>query len=101
MLIDHTLLDKLAYLARLEIRPHERASMLRDLNEVVAWVEQLNELDDILLQQDYNAEVPPPALAQANDLRRDEAAQVLSHEAALALAPDKDANYFRIPAVRT
>jgi aspartyl-tRNA(Asn)/glutamyl-tRNA(Gln) amidotransferase subunit C len=95
MIIDNDLLDKLAYLARLEFTAHERVSMLHDLNEMVAWVEQLDELtidNDLVLEQF--------AVLQARSLREDTVLNTLSHEQALALAPSSDSNYFRVPSVK-
>lgn len=96
MIIDNDLLDKLAYLSRLEFREHEKEAMLHDLNEMVAWVEQL---DELTIEED-NLVLDPFALSQADNLRQDVAINTLPHAQALALAPNRDSNYFRAPSVK-
>lgn len=95
MIIDNELLNKLAYLCRLELPPHERDAMLHDLNEMVNWVEQLDELalDNHVILEDT-------AIVEATSLRSDVVSNALSHEQALSLAPSSDSNYFRVPSVK-
>ena len=92
MVIDNDLLDKLAYLARLEFTEHERADMLYDLNEIVTWVEQLDELTI-----DNNLAIDQCTVLQEDRLREDIALNTLTHEQALTLAPSSDSNYLRAP----
>ncbi len=95
MIIDNHLLDKLAYLCRLELPPHERETMLHDLNAMVDWVNQLDELDvdnNFVLEESFRLE--------STSLRSDVVSNSLSHEQALALAPSGDSNYFRVPSVK-
>lgn len=95
MIIDNDLLDKLAYLCRLEFPPHERDTILHDLNAMVDWVKQLDELDvddNLVLEESFKLE--------STSLRSDVVANLLSHEQALALAPSSDSNYFRVPSVK-
>ncbi|TSJ80706.1 MAG: Asp-tRNA(Asn)/Glu-tRNA(Gln) amidotransferase subunit GatC [Candidatus Cardinium sp.] len=95
MIIDNDLLNKLAYLCRLELLPHERDTMLHDLNAMVDWVNQLDELDvddNIVLEESFKLE--------ATSLRSDVVSNLLGHKEALALAPSNDSNYFRVPAVK-
>ena len=85
-----------AELANLELTEAERARMLRDLNNILGYVERLNELD--------TAKVPPMAqIASADknrdDMRADEPRPSISHEAALKNAPDADGTYFIVPKV--
>lgn len=85
-----------AELANLELTEAERARMLRDLNNILGYVERLNELD--------TANVPPMAqIASADknrdDMRADEPRPSISHEAALKNAPDADGTYFIVPKV--
>lgn len=97
MIIDNDLLDKLACLSRLEFREHEKEAMLHDLNEMVAWVEQL---DELTIEED-NLVLDPFSLSQADNLRQDVAINTLTHGQALTLAPSSDSNYFRAPSVKT
>ena len=95
MIIDNDLLNKLAYLCRLELLPHERDRMLHDLNAMVDWVNQLDELD-----VDNNIVLEESVRLESTRLRLDIVSNWLSHEQALALAPSSDSNYFRAPAVK-
>lgn len=95
MIIDNELLKKLAYLCRLDLPFHERDTMLHDLNAMVDWVRELDELDI-----DANMVFEPSSKLASADLRSDCVLNTLSHERALALAPSSDSNYFRVPAVQ-
>jgi aspartyl-tRNA(Asn)/glutamyl-tRNA(Gln) amidotransferase subunit C len=93
--------DRVAELANLELTASEKARMLRDLNSVLDYFAQLNELD--------TSSVPP--MAQVADqltegraletvaLRPDEIAPSLSREQVMACAPDTDGVFFRVPKV--
>src|ERR1700683_3772982 len=93
--------DRVAELANLELTISEKAQMLRDLNSVLGYFAQLNELD--------TSSVPPMAqvadlLAQgreliiaAQHLRADEIAPSLSREPVLDSAPDADGIFFKVP----
>jgi aspartyl-tRNA(Asn)/glutamyl-tRNA(Gln) amidotransferase subunit C len=95
--------DRVAELANLELSSSEKASMLRDLNSVLDYFAQLNELD--------TSSVPP--MSQVGDqlgaateqqavslhLRPDEIAPSLSRERVLACAPDTDGVFFKVPKV--
>jgi aspartyl-tRNA(Asn)/glutamyl-tRNA(Gln) amidotransferase subunit C len=45
MTLDQETLDKIAHLARLEINERDRDNMLADMNNMVAFVEKLKEVD--------------------------------------------------------
>jgi aspartyl-tRNA(Asn)/glutamyl-tRNA(Gln) amidotransferase subunit C len=95
--------DRVAELANLELAASEKAQMLRDLNSVLGYFAQLNELD--------TSSVPPMAqvadqMAAASELeanlprlRPDEVAPSLSREEVMACAPDTDGVFFRVPKV--
>jgi aspartyl-tRNA(Asn)/glutamyl-tRNA(Gln) amidotransferase subunit C len=95
--------DRVAELANLDLTSAEKARMLRDLNSVLGYFAQLNELD--------TSSVPP--MAQVADqvteggagetvalhLRPDEIAPSLRREQVMACAPDTDGVLFRVPKV--
>ena len=95
--------DRVAELANLELTSGEKAIMLRDLNSVLDYFAQLNELD--------TTSIPPMAQvadllpdgrkpeAAAQHLRADEIAPSLSRERVLACAPDTDGIFFKVPKV--
>ncbi len=85
-----------AELANLDLTEAERARMLRDLNNILDYVDRLNELD--------TANVPPMAQIvtpgeKRNVTRTDEPRPSLSHEDALKNAPEADGTYFVVPKV--
>lgn len=93
MKIDKATLHKIAHLARLEIDPDKEDSYIRDLEEVLTWVEKLNELDTDGVEPLTNMSF------EVNALREDMKQHTISHEQALKNAPKKDEDYFRVPKV--
>jgi aspartyl-tRNA(Asn)/glutamyl-tRNA(Gln) amidotransferase subunit C len=95
--------DRVAELANLDLTSGEKASMLRDLNSVLGYFAQLNELD--------TTSVPPMTQvadllaagsesgANALRLRPDEVVPSLSREEVMACAPDTDGIFFKVPKV--
>lgn len=93
MKIDHDALHKIAHLARLEIRPEEEKDMLQNLEKVLTWMEQLNEVDT-----DHVA----PLLHMSEEInvfREDLAKQTISREQGLLNAPSHNEAFFRVPKV--
>ncbi len=85
-----------AELANLDLTQAERARILRDLNNILDYIDRLNELD--------TANVPPMAQIvtpgeKRNVTRTDEPRPSLSHEDALKNAPEADGTYFVVPKV--
>jgi aspartyl-tRNA(Asn)/glutamyl-tRNA(Gln) amidotransferase subunit C len=95
--------ERVAELASLELTRAEKAAMLRDLNSVLDYFAQLNELDTTsvppmaqvtdLLTTDREPNTP------AQHLRADEIAPSLSRERVLESAPDTDGIFFKVPKV--
>ncbi|AMM50176.1 MULTISPECIES: Asp-tRNA(Asn)/Glu-tRNA(Gln) amidotransferase subunit GatC [Hymenobacteraceae] len=86
-------LRQLAHLARLEFDETKEQEMLKGLNEILDWVDQLRQLDTA------NVEPLVHMSEEVNVLREDVAQNTVSHEDALRLAPRKDSDYFRVPKV--
>ena len=93
MNIDKSTLDKIAHLARLEYNDSDSEKMLTDLNNIVAFVEKLKELDT------SGVEPLTTMSHEINSLREDVVKDQLSKEEALVNAPKKDADFFRVPKV--
>ena len=91
--------ERVAELANLDLTSDEKAGMLRDLNSVLDYFAQLNELDTgsvpPMLQVAGVAEGKEPDLL----LRADEVAPSLNRERVLACAPDTDQVFFKVPKV--
>jgi len=94
--------ERVAELANLELRSGEKAAMLRDLNSVLGYFAQLNELDTTsvppMLQVTAQS-VPGGETESALHLRPDEIAPSLNRDRVLACAPDTDGTFFRVPKV--
>ncbi|WP_337844646.1 Asp-tRNA(Asn)/Glu-tRNA(Gln) amidotransferase subunit GatC [Thermus sp.] len=81
------LLRHLERLSKLRLSPEEEALLLQDLNRILAFVEALPLVEE--------GEEEPPT----GHLRKDEPRPGLSQEEALALAPEGEEGFFRVPKV--
>ena len=93
MKIDKDLVVKIAHLARLEFDDQQKVKIEQDLNNILSFMESLNELDT------SNVEPLIYMTEEKNVFRKDEQKQEVSHEEALKNAPKKDSDYFRVPKV--
>jgi aspartyl-tRNA(Asn)/glutamyl-tRNA(Gln) amidotransferase subunit C len=93
--------ERVAELANLELTNDEKAGMVRDLNSVLGYFSQLNELDttDVppMLQVVEASQLGQPGAPAP--LRPDEVIPSLSREKVLACAPDTDGVFFKVPKV--
>jgi aspartyl-tRNA(Asn)/glutamyl-tRNA(Gln) amidotransferase subunit C len=89
---------RVAELAHLELAPEETGGMLRDLNAILDYVAELNEID--------TASVEP--LAQVTELQSGVGATALRHDvlvpsldrsAVMRAAPETDGAFFKVPKV--
>lgn len=94
MKIDETTLDRIAELARLDMRdPALRSSMLHDMQRVIDFVEVLSKVDTKGVE-------PLIFLTDEHDvLRADIPAMELTKQQALGNAPVRDSDYFKVPKV--
>ena len=94
--------ERVAELANLELTSTEKAAMLRDLNSVLGYFAQLNELDTTsvtpMLQVAGHAAADGETQTTLH-LRPDEVAPSLNRDRVLASAPDTDGTYFKVPKV--
>lgn len=93
MKIDQETLEKIAHLARLKFDPASGEQMMADMEEILTWVEKLDELDT------ENVEPLTHMSAEINVYRKDEVRGQLDTQRALLNAPKKDEAYFRVPKV--
>jgi aspartyl-tRNA(Asn)/glutamyl-tRNA(Gln) amidotransferase subunit C len=89
--IDREQLLHVARLARLELRDDEVDRLGAQLNDILAAVSKVSELD--------LSDVPPTShpLDVVNVWGADEPHECLTVEEALANAPEKEGSYFRVP----
>lgn len=94
MPIDVSVVRKIAALARLRIEPSEEERYARELGGILGFVEQLQALDVAGIEPTSQVtEGARPAL------RPDEVRACDAREEALAAAPERDGDYFKVPQV--
>lgn len=80
-------------LGRLKLSEEEAEQYTTQLNDILQFVEKLNELDT------ENVEPTSHVLPMQNVLREDEVRPSLERDKALANAPEQQDGMFRVPAV--
>ena len=93
MKLDTNTINKIAKLARIRLSEEEAKDLLRDMNSILDWVEQLNEVN--------TDAVEPLANISSSILpeRKDEANDINSSDEILKNSPDKLEGYFAVPKV--
>ncbi len=93
MNIDKETLHKVAHLARVEVDSTREKEMIRDLEEMLTWVENLKEVDT------EGVEPLTHMSFEKNTFRADEVKHELSREEGLSNAPQHDGVHFLVPKV--
>ena len=93
MAVTITDVDKIAKLAKLRFSDSEKVKLQQDLNKVLGYIDQLNELnlDDVEPLENINE--------TENVLRKDDTMKWLTTEEALKNAPAKTGKFFKVPKV--
>lgn len=93
MIIDKDTVQKVAHLARLELKPEEVEPMVNEMNKILGWMKQLDQVD--------TSNVAPliHMSHEVNVLRNDEVKNMLTRERALINAPKHDGEHFQVPKV--
>lgn len=93
MKVDDQLVDKISDLARLEFLGEEKEQIKKDLQQILGFVEKLNEVNlDQIEPLVYITD-------EVNILRNDVAEEHVSKEQALRNVPLKDSDYIKVPKV--
>jgi aspartyl-tRNA(Asn)/glutamyl-tRNA(Gln) amidotransferase subunit C len=93
MEVNDQLIDKLASLSRLQFDATEKAAIKTDLQNMIQFIDKLNEVDTTGVE---------PLLHMSdtvNVLRADEVQGSISREEALKNAPMHDEQFFKVPKV--
>ena len=93
MEVNDALVDKVAHLARLKFDDSEKESIKKDLQNMIAFADKLNEL---------NLDGVEPMIHmsdEVNVLRDDLVQGSVSREDALKNAPEHDDKFFKVPKV--
>lgn len=90
MPIDIATIKKVAHLARLELTPEEESQLSVDIEQILAWIDQLDEVDttgvDPVIHMHTNI----------NAYREDVAHNDLTREEGLLNAPQKEDGHFKV-----
>ena len=97
MPVTETDIEKVAELAHLDITDEERRTFAPQMAEIVAYVEQLNEIDTTAIDPALGGLTPEGERTESS--RRDEVQPSLGQKVALDQAPDPAAGHFRVPKV--
>ena len=85
--------EYVAKLTRLELSEEEKVVLQRELDKVVEYVDQLNEVDT------ENVQITSHVITLQNALREDEVLPSLPADQALANAPKSEDGFFRVARV--
>lgn len=85
--------QRVATLARLRLTADEESALTEQLEQILGYMDQLNQLDTA------NVELFSHAMDSANALREDRVANQPNAEALLANAPERDETFFRVPKI--
>ncbi len=93
MTVDTKTVDEIAHLARLEFEAEAKTEIIKDMNNMLKFIEKLNELNtDNVKPLIYMTE-------ESNVMREDEAKVTLTQQEALKNAPKHDSDYFKVSKV--
>ncbi|MDE2514562.1 MAG: Asp-tRNA(Asn)/Glu-tRNA(Gln) amidotransferase subunit GatC [Rhodospirillales bacterium] len=93
MSLDAATVRRIASLARIAVAEEELPRLAGELNSILGWIEQLNEVN-------VDAVAPMTgAVALALPMREDRVTDGAQAEAILANAPDRAGEYFAVPKV--
>lgn len=91
MKINTDTVDKIAHLARLEFENEAKEQIVKDMNNMLAFIDKLNELDTTHVEPlIYMSD-------EINVLREDGVQPVITQQEALKNAPKHDSDYFKVP----
>ncbi|MBT4645183.1 MAG: Asp-tRNA(Asn)/Glu-tRNA(Gln) amidotransferase subunit GatC [Pelagibacteraceae bacterium] len=93
MKLNTNTINKIAKLARIRLSEKEADEFLKDINSILDWVEQLNEVNT------DNVEPLTNISSSALTKRRDENQDINSSDEILQNSPDKLEGYFAVPKV--
>jgi len=92
---------RVAELANLELSAEEEPRMQRDLNAILGYVSQLNQLDtkDVPAMAQVGEMLSAGVDLTGEDLRVDEVRPSVDRKAVMATAPESDGRFFKVPKV--
>ena len=86
-------IEKVAKLARLELSEEEKEIFGNHLDQILTHMEQLNRLDTTGVEPTFHA------ISIENVFREDETRASCPQKEVLAIAPDEEGGYFKVPRI--
>ncbi len=86
-------IEKVARLARLELSEEEKETFGNQLEQILAYMEQLNQLDT------QGVEPTSHAIPIYNVFREDEMKPSFPQEEVLGIAPEEEEGHFKVPRI--
>ncbi|MBM4276399.1 MAG: Asp-tRNA(Asn)/Glu-tRNA(Gln) amidotransferase subunit GatC [Deltaproteobacteria bacterium] len=86
-------IEKVAKLARLELSEEEKKTFGNQMEQILAYMEQLNRLDTT------GVEPTSHAIPMVNVFREDEVKRSVSREEILEISPDQGDGHFKVPRI--
>ena len=86
-------IEKVARLARLELSEEEKVTFGNQLEQILAYMEQLNQLDTT------GVEPTSHAIPIHNAFRQDEMKSSFRQEEVLGIAPEEESGHFKVPRI--
>lgn len=93
MKVDKETLERIAHLSRLHLRAEDEEALLQNMNNIIDWMDKLNELDTDEVEPLYHI------TESTNNLRPDTIKGQLPKEEVFLNAPKHDNTFFRVPKV--
>ncbi len=93
MSLDHATIRRIASLARIRVEEHEVDNLCQELNGILGWIEQLNEVDV------SGVEPLTGAANMAMAMRDDVVTDGFYPEKILTNAPERIGDFFAVPKV--
>ena len=93
MKIDKNTINKIAKLSRIKLEEKEADSLIKDLNSILDWVEQLNEVNTEKTEPLSNISLSKLPKREDISKNKNNSKEILSN------APDKLEGYFAVPKV--
>ena len=98
MSVDRDTVARIASLARLKLGEDELAAMVPELNGILAWVEQLGEVD-VTGVEPMTAVIPNALRLRTDEVNADPLTGGGKRDAVLANAPAAEHGFFGVPKV--
>ncbi|MXV52200.1 Asp-tRNA(Asn)/Glu-tRNA(Gln) amidotransferase subunit GatC [Pedobacter sp. HMF7647] len=93
MKLDNDTIDRIAHLSRLEVSENDKPALIKDMENILSFMEKLNELDTSSVE-------PLIYMTEAvNVVRDDVVKRDITVSEALKNAPDHDEKYFKVAKV--